>query len=228
LLERRFFDSYVHFSEHFLPGGVRPNRLSREDEASVRKIGTTIVAIGVLGGATILAANLFPDQAYAVLQNVRAWASVPATRVGQNPPAPQGTSSPAKSQAMRFVLLPESKEGAVLRLCSRRGPKVDCTWKATEQDITTLESNLRRISSLRSTGSVKGISIAHPEDCYRQYIPVIVARRKLIYVNAFCGIEVPGWRTDFVTICDGGESVWGVLYDPTTGEFSDLEVNGIA
>ncbi len=70
--------------------------------------------------------------------------------------------------------------------------------------------------------------IAHPENCYRQYIPVIIAKRALIYVNAFCGIEVPSWRTHFVTICDGGESVWGVLYDPTTGEFSDLEVNGVA
>jgi hypothetical protein len=129
---------------------------------------------------------------------------------------------------LRFVLLAENEKGAVLRLCSRLGPKVEGKWKPTEQDVAKLESNLTRISSLRSAGTLKGMSIAHPEDCYRQYIPVIVAGRKLIYVNAFCGIKVPGWRTHFVTICDGGASVWGVLYDPTTGEFSDLEVNGVA
>jgi len=194
----------------------------------VRKIGITVIGVAVLGGVTVLAANLFPDQAYALLQDLRGWIGIPATGVSQGPPAPQRTSSPAKSPTMRFVLLPESEKGAVLRLCSRRGPKVDDSWKATQQHIVTLESNLKRISSLRSAGSLKGISIIHPEDCYRQYIPVIVAGRKLIYVNAFCGIEVPGWRTHFVTICDGGESVWGVLYDPTMGEFSDLEVNGVA
>jgi hypothetical protein len=75
---------------------------------------------------------------------------------------------------------------------------------------------------------MKGIRIDHPENCYRQYVPVLVAGRKLIYVNAFCGIELPYWRTQFVAICDGGESVWGALYDPTSGEFSDLEVNGVA
>jgi hypothetical protein len=193
----------------------------------MRKIGIAIFAMAVMGGATILAANLFPDQASAVLQNVTAGAGTHPTGDGQNPPAPQGTPNSSKSPTVRFVVLPE-REKAVARLCSRRGPKVDGSWKTTEQDIATLESNLARISSLRSAGTLKGTRIAHPENCYRQYIPIIIAGRKLIYVNAFCGIEVPDWRTRFVTICDGGESVWGVLYDPATGEFSDLEVNGVA
>lgn len=215
------------FREHLLPCGVWANRRSRENEATMRKIGIAIFAMAVLGGATILTANLFPDQAYAVLQNVRAWAGIHATGVTQNPPAPQETPNSSKSPTVRFVVLPDS-EKAVVRLCSRRGPKVDGSWKTTEQHIAPLESNLARISSLRNAGTLKGMRIAHPENCYRQYIPVVVAGRKLIYVNAFCSIEVPGWRTHFVTICDGGESVWGVLYDPATGEFSDLEVNGVA
>ena len=56
----------------------------------VRKIGIAIFAMGLLGGAAILAANLFPDQAYAVLQNVREWIGTPATVVAQNSPGPQG------------------------------------------------------------------------------------------------------------------------------------------
>jgi hypothetical protein len=177
----------------------------------VRKIGIAVFAMAVMGSAT----------ASAVLQNVRAW-----TWDGQNPPAPQRTPNSSKSPTVRFVVLPEGEKA--IALCSRRGPKVDGSWKTTERDIATLESNLAHISSLRSAGTLKGIRIAHPENFYRQYIPIIIAGRKLIYVNAFSAIEVPDWRTHFVTICDGGESVWGVLYDPTTGEFSNLEVNGVA
>jgi hypothetical protein len=36
------------------------------------------------------------------------------------------------------------------------------------------------------------------------------------------------WRTNLVDICDGGESVWGALYDTGSGQFSDLLTNGFA
>ena len=29
-------------------------------------------------------------------------------------------------------------------------------------------------------------------------------------------------------VCDGGSCHWGVLYDVEAGEFSDLEMNGVA
>lgn len=188
-----------------------------------------ILATVVLGGVTILATNLFPNQAYAVLQTVRALTRSHTVEVAENSPPLQESSSSSKSPTVLYVVL-SGREKSVSKLCSRPGPKVDGGWKATEQDIATLESNLKRITLLRSAGILKGIRVAHPENCYRQYIPIIVAGRKLIYVNAFCGIKVSDsdWRTQFVTICDGGESVWGVLYDPATGEFSDLEVNGAA
>lgn len=74
-----------------MPGGVRAYVKHRKIRASVRKIGIAIFAMGLLGGAAILAGNLFPDQAYAVLQNVRAWIGPPATgELAQNSPAPQG------------------------------------------------------------------------------------------------------------------------------------------
>src|SRR5215475_12053802 len=55
----------------------------------MKKIVIAIFTMGVLGGATILAANLFPDQVYPVLQNVRAWTGPPSTGASQNPSAPQ-------------------------------------------------------------------------------------------------------------------------------------------
>ncbi len=86
---------------------------------------------------------------------------------------------------------------------------------------------MSRLSELRSTGGLRGMQILHPEKCYRQYIGVIVGNRKLIYVNAFCNIEPYNWRERFVNICDGGWSVWGALFDPTTGEFSELATNRV-
>src|SRR5215475_9929272 len=132
----------------------------------LRKIGIAIFAMSGLGSASILAANLFPDQVSSILQSVRAWIDTPAIEAARNSPRPQGASNSSKSP--RFVLLPES-EKAVSRLCSRRRPKVDGSWKTSEQDIATLESNLARISLLRSAGTLKGVRIAHPENCYRQY-----------------------------------------------------------
>ena len=188
----------------------------------MRKIRVTAIGVAAVGALAVLTTNTFPDQAYALLQNLRGWANLPAGSSAPELPVPRATSVTAKSEKAPFVVL----NGAV-HLCSRRGPKVDGHWEATEQQIVSLESNLKRISSLRPQ-NWREMSITHPENCCRQYVPVIVSGRKLIYVNAFCGIEGPGWRTDFVTICDGGESVWGVLYDPTTEEFSELEINGRA
>lgn len=148
-------------------------------------------------------------------------ALLPTAGASQEPRTSSGSPTPL------YVLLSGSEaEIAILR--SRLGPKVAGGWKANGEIVAALESNLKNITSLRSGGGVKGIRIEHPEKYYRQYVPVVVAGRKLIYVNAFCRSEVPDWRTHFVTILDGGDCVWSVLYDPATGQFSDLEVNGDA
>lgn len=99
----------------------------------VKKIGIIVVGTAALGCATALA----------------------ATAGWQAPPTPQEPSSHAKSVAPRFVLLAASEKRALSALCSRRGPKVDGSWKATQQQIATLESNLKCISSLRSAGSLR-------------------------------------------------------------------------
>ena len=50
----------------------------------------------------------------------------------------------------------------------------------------------------------------------------------MIYVNAFIRDYVPkDWHSRLVNVCDGGAGFWGVLFDPATGKFSDLETNGI-
>lgn len=129
-----------------------------------------------------------------------------------------------------FAVLPRSEAHRVSRLCSRYGvPKVDDGWEPAKADIEGLESRLSLISKLRTTGFLEGVRIARPASYYRQYIGIVVAEHKMIYVNAFSGDKPPSdWREKLADYCDGGPAFWGVLYDPITHEFSDLATNGIA
>lgn len=133
-------------------------------------------------------------------------------------------------QAKPYVILPESAAKEVSNLCSREGPKVDGSWKPTAADLQGLETSLSQLSKLKSNGGMAGIRIANPARYYRQYVAVVVAGRKLIYINAFSGDLEPGdsWRKRLENICDGGSGIWGALYDPETRVFSDLKTNGIA
>jgi len=88
---------------------------------------------------------------------------------------------------------------------------------------------LGEIAKLKAHESIPGAQIAHPEESMRQYLGIVVEGKRRIYINAFPrGMVSKDWRKKFVTICDGGVGVWGVLYDPQTGSFSDLETNGLA
>jgi hypothetical protein len=129
----------------------------------------------------------------------------------------------------RWTLLPESEADRAKQLCSRPGlPKFQGTWKPSDGDIQTMESRLSRISRMRTQSGIIGVQIEHPDRYYRQYLGVVIDDRKFIFINAFCDDKPPeSWREFLVDVCDGGCS-WGVVYDVTAGEFSHLEMNGVA
>ena len=68
----------------------------------------------------------------------------------------------------------------------------------------------------------------------RQYGGLVVAGRKIIYVNAFSrsAMDQSGsdsnsnWRAQPVMVCDGGASFFGVEYDPQSKSFAHFEFNG--
>lgn len=63
----------------------------------------------------------------------------------------------------------------------------------------------------------------------RQFFGVTFERgTPLIYANYFCADDFDYWRTGYVMMMDGGECFFQVLYDPATGEFSNLRINGYA
>jgi hypothetical protein len=83
---------------------------------------------------------------------------------------------------------------------------------------------------------IRGERLREINSYFRQYAGVIVAGRKLIYINAFPASEFDNgppqivrsaWKEEPFKACDGGSSFWGVLYDPSRRSFSDLAFNGI-
>ena len=125
-----------------------------------------------------------------------------------------------------FALLSGSAVHDISRLCSREGVSgLRGSWHPNADQIGLLESRLISVSRLRSNGEQRNVQILQPDAYYRQYIPVVVGAQKLIYVNAFSFNPPASWRTRLVDSCDTGATEWGVFYDPTTGEFSDLRTN---
>jgi|HubBroStandDraft_1064217.scaffolds.fasta_scaffold113570_3 hypothetical protein len=132
----------------------------------------------------------------------------------------------------RSVVLSGTAISEVASRFPASGPsKITGSWVATEKEIDALEADYREIVALSRT-KPSGQRIDHPERYFRQYVPIVQAGQRRIYVNAFCGIEnhkpSPYWRDRLVTIMDGGSCVWQAIYDVGSDKFIELDVNGLA
>lgn len=121
-------------------------------------------------------------------------------------------------QAIQFVVLPAH----VAKGISRQG-----TWKPTKADIEGVEANISQVSNLKAEGWSPAIHIDHPERYFRQYVPILRDKQKMVYVNAFC--DAPAyWRTQLVVVADGATCYWQALYNPATKKYSHLMINARA
>ena len=127
----------------------------------------------------------------------------------------------------RFTILPTSEGRAAIDQCSRSAPEhVTDFWRPTTAQVEAAEKALPVF--LHSQGHKDWL-----RNSFRQYIGVVVAGRRLIYLNAFPA-PTPGTadardaRTKAYTACDGGSSFWGTEFDPATGRFQHLDSNGVA
>jgi hypothetical protein len=137
----------------------------------------------------------------------------------------------AAAESYRFPLegrhiLPVSLGKALLQQCSRNTPSaVTAFWQPSEADIVTLEDRL----VLFLEGQTKRASQRPPAGTYdRQYTGVVSKGVRLIYGSFYSPrFGDPGASRPMI-ICDGGPSLWGVVFDPKTNTFSNLEFNGEA
>jgi len=150
----------------------------------------------------------------------------------------------AMGQREKSVLLTGDEAKRLSKQCSRDSPS-DFTnvWVPSEDDIRKMESKLSNISSLRAKCCIEGASIASPNKWYLQYAGLVWHGKRVIYIGAvgrerpttferdeatgtFKEVPNDNWKKFAIVICDGGNA-WGVIYDPQTGKFSDLSLNGI-
>ncbi len=110
----------------------------------------------------------------------------------------------------------------VLDTCSRESPardgRVTGYWAPSRADVEQLESRLPSLSP----------QVADPTNSNRQYVGVEIDGQRLVYINAFSlpdHADIDPSR-EAVRVCDGGARFWGALFDPTTGEFSEIASNG--
>jgi len=138
-------------------------------------------------------------------------------------------SSIVSAQRAKSILLPEKEAKNATDQCSRNSPReISGTWTPSQDDIKKMESKLSDIKKLRAKCCIEGEKVENLDHYYMQYVGIIFKGKKLIYINAFAD-DNPGefWKETSVIICDGG-TAWGVLYDPESGKFFDLSVNGVA
>ena len=132
------------------------------------------------------------------------------------------------SRESRRILAPDHGE-YLLGQCSRNTPqRITSFWQPSSADIDTLEQRLllylSKSESNRENGfPALGSGTRKPPDgeYAGTYVGILTHGKRLIYANFS-----PRSGPDMV--CDGGPRFWGIVFDPLSNEFSDLEFNGAA
>ena len=124
------------------------------------------------------------------------------------------------------VILDMSYGEQTLNQCSRGTPaNISGYWTPSAEDIKHLELNFLRVTKLKARGNK---TISSLDNFVIQYIGVLRDKKKFIYINAFYLVDpiTEKWQTRPIVICDGGDYFWGVLFNPKTSQFLQLEFNG--
>ena len=125
-----------------------------------------------------------------------------------------------------LFILPASAGQSLLRQCSRGTPaNVSQFWNPSPEQIQKLESLLPQY--LRQ-GTDRNASIPGNVEYHRQYIGIVVDGKRLIYGNFYPASisDIFDEKSTPVIVCDGGASFWGVVFEPESSMFIDLQVNG--
>lgn len=133
--------------------------------------------------------------------------------------------SPICGESAEFQILNAEDGPAIFPQCSRPSPQPESFFRPTQKEIAIIDKSIRDVSKLKAKCCF-GDKIEQPEDFMRQYIGYYSQERRLIYVNAFPKGFESDKTIELVKACDGGPHFWGVSYDPASGKFFDLAING--
>ena len=133
-----------------------------------------------------------------------------------------------------YSTLFDSSKGDILLHQSRSMPRITRFWNATNKENNFLEKNFKKVLAINSSFCEAGdCKVASLTKFVYQYIGVFYQGKRFIYVNAFSFIpeihlnsKFGLWETGPVSVRDGENSFWGVLFDPEKQEFVQLSFNG--
>jgi hypothetical protein len=151
--------------------------------------------------------------------------------------APLAQSMQIRLPGAATFILPAHAGRSLLSQCSRGAPAgVSRFWSPSTEQIQRLESLLPGYVRAEAGADRR---IPDNVEYHRQYIGIVVNDRRLIYGNFYpasvLDLFLDARRSDQpridekstpVVVCDGGPSFWGIVFDPESNEFRDLQTNG--
>ena len=118
------------------------------------------------------------------------------------------------------------------RLCNRPAPgPADGTWTPDTDTIRKLESVLGTELQAAITLSSEQERSRPASDYYRQYAPLVIAGKRIVYVNGLHRSTIErnpklSWKTTASLACDGGILFFGAEYDVERAKLSKIIFNG--
>jgi hypothetical protein len=142
---------------------------------------------------------------------------------------PATTWQPVQGDGYAGVIVPEAD--GPLFFQSLNGTEPAGYWTPTATEIDQLESNLSMYIYPPPCGDSPAPEQIwqNLETYHRQYAGFVADDgHNLILINAFCDDLGINWQSEPVVVMDGGACFFRLTYDPATGDFFDLRVNGEA
>lgn len=101
-------------------------------------------------------------------------------------------------------------------------------WTATLTDVAAFEAAFPNWIAQQTVWGADEVTDRWPDDYVRQYVGFVRDDTRYVYVNALCPVDFLDWRSQPIMVDDGGPCFFSVVYDPATGDFLDLMINGVA
>jgi len=110
-------------------------------------------------------------------------------------------------------------------------PAADAHWTPNEEDVANFEAGIA--DYLKEAAADRSPDLWEKQATYgRQYIGIERDGKQLIYASFFCDIrtenDLKRLMVGQMIVADGGDCYFQVLFDPKSGEYSELMVNGEA
>ena len=135
-----------------------------------------------------------------------------------------GAYRPVSGPAYKGVIVPAVAAGEFgFSPMNGQAPRF---WTPTPADVEKLEAGVERF--LARTPDPRASGIEPLERYRRQYAGIDHGAGPLVYANFFCESAGVDWTKKPVVVYDGGPCFFKLFYDPRSGRYSELSINGEA